>query len=101
MLRFRNRFTERPSPVVDCGCGLRVSFSQTNGRETVIHEVPWCPTFERLMQRLQGEAGVEMHVALVAPEEGKTMIVADGDSVDDVRDGGPAGAYPSADSSGR
>lgn len=84
-LRFRNRFTGRPSPVVACSCGRQVSFSLEEGRETVIHEVPWCPRFEELMQRLEGEAGVEMHVALVAPEVGKTIIVADGDTVDDVR----------------
>lgn len=86
MLRFRNRFKATPSQIGTCSCGRRMSFSVTEGREAVIHEQPWCERFGQLVEKSLAERGVSLHVALVNPEGHETILVADGDSVADVRD---------------
>jgi hypothetical protein len=88
-LRFRNRFKSAPSELRVCDCGGRVSFTVVEQRETVIHELPWCARFEALMREIAAiDAGegkpITPHVALVNVADRETVVVADGDSVDDV-----------------
>ncbi len=91
MLRFRNRFKATPSTVATCSCGRRLSFSVSDGREMVIHELPWCERFEALAHQTAAEAGADAahHVALVNVTDQEAVIIADGDSVPEVRDAAP------------
>jgi hypothetical protein len=89
VLRFRNRFKGAPSEMKTCRCGRRVTFTVADGRETVIHELPWCPVFGALIKSIEHEPGVEHHVALAQVGTGapvETVIIADGDSAAAVRD---------------
>lgn len=85
MLRFRNRFTGAPSTLLECNCGRRLTFSRAEGRQSIIHELPWCERFEDLMKRLQAEGGQLHQAAVVYAEQGvETVLVADGDVPGDV-----------------
>jgi hypothetical protein len=93
MLRFRNRFTAKPVESRVCGCGRLVTREVSDGRETIIHEHPWCDRFRELIAAIDaaGEAeggNVSHHVALMAaiPDRSavvRTVVVADGDSADE------------------
>lgn len=93
MLRFRNRFKGQTSDLSKCGCGRHVTTSYAEGRWTIIHELPWCDRFTEFMAELKA-GGAQMHqaVVLAAPSLGvaSTAVVADGDSLDDVKDPVPA-----------
>jgi hypothetical protein len=94
MIRFRNRFTAKPVESRTCRCGRFVSFEVSDGRETVIHELPWCDRFRELMAALKaaGEAhggDVSHHIALMESTVDRTpitrtLVIADGDSAADV-----------------
>ena len=86
MLRFRNRFTAAPSLILTCHCGRRLTYSGADGRQTIIHELPWCDRFEGLMKKLQAEPGAQLHqAAIYATESGvETVLTADGDRFADV-----------------
>lgn len=86
-LRFRNRFTADSCVIRECPCGLRVAHTVNDGRETVIHELPWCPTFRALMGVVADSPDAALHMALVAPELGEMMVTADGDTLADVEKG--------------
>jgi hypothetical protein len=92
MLRFRNRFKATTSEAHTCMCGRHVTLSVADGRETIIHELPWCEAFEAIIAKYAPEPGVTPHVAVcaVGPGVSKTLVIADGDSVEDVRDPGVA-----------
>lgn len=94
-MRFRNRFTGKPSELSICpGCGLRISATVADGRETVIHEHPLCEAFKLTVAHLAEQAGsaIEYHRAMVtvnksgAPEP-ETVIFGDGDTLDDAAEG--------------
>lgn len=85
-LRFRNRFTAKESQLRQCECGRTVSRSVSDGRETLIHELPWCALFEQLVTAATSEPAIELHVAMVNATDQETMVIADGDTVADVRD---------------
>jgi hypothetical protein len=82
MLRFRNRFKGQPSDPHECPCGRRISRSITGGRETLIHELPWCARFEALVDESRRHPDIELHTALVSDRE--TIVVADGDTPADI-----------------
>lgn len=86
MLRFRKRFEATPSAVRRCSCGRTVTVSGEPGRRTVIHEFPWCPSFEAALKALaESDPNAEMHRALMLPETGETIVVADGERPEDVK----------------
>jgi hypothetical protein len=89
--RFRNRFTDNamPSELGKCkACGVYVTRSVVGGRETMIHELPWCQSFRDLVTALHGVPGTELHMA-VGTTDRQTVIIADGDTVADVDVGKP------------
>jgi hypothetical protein len=88
MLRFRNRFTGTQSQLHQCPCGRRVTESSQGGRQTLIHELPWCPVFTRVVEQLRADPSSQLHQAVVLIEAGKdtieTIVTADGDTTDDI-----------------
>jgi hypothetical protein len=94
--RFRNRFTRGdgdPAQIRTCQCGRFVSVSEANGRQTAIHELPWCARFETLMREIEGQAGVALHGGVVTVDDLESkanpemVIIADGDTAADVQGG--------------
>ena len=85
-MRFRNRFTATPSAVHRClDCGRVITVSGPPGAQTVIHEYPFCPTFEAALKAMAAsDPNATMHQAAMLPETGETIILADGDSPEDV-----------------
>lgn len=88
MLRFRNRFKGTPSDLHVCKCGQRLTHSIADGRETFIHELPWCAAFKAIVDAHVGQPDVSTHIAVAqvgsaSPVE--TVILADGDSASDVQ----------------
>ena len=83
-MRMRFRFRAAPSLGFTCSCQRHISVSLERGRETVIHELPWCERFAALMARVEGEPEVDLHTALMDPMGGQTTIIADADSVADL-----------------
>jgi len=105
MLRFRNRFTAKP--VGDCrvcACGRFVTCETSDGRETIIHELPWCDAFRELVGKLHaaGEAhggGVSHHVAMLESTVDRTpvtntIVIADGDTPAEVENVGAGRGEP-------
>lgn len=90
-LRLRNRFRGEPSVIERCRCGRRLSWTVSDGREMVIHELPWCAEFEAVVGLMAGDS-TRYHVAAVeAADDGiETVVLADGDSPDDVRNAQPS-----------
>ncbi len=86
-LRFRNRFKGETGEVTRCNCGLRLAESVADGRLTVIHELPWCAAFRAFAEKSATLPDAANHVALVAPELGETIVIADGDTPADVEKG--------------
>ena len=90
MLRFRNRFTAKPVESRTCSCGRFVTFELSDGRETIIHELPWCDKFRELTEAIQAAGdtnggNVGHHVALMASTVDRTpvtstIVIADGDT---------------------
>lgn len=84
-LRFRNRFTAKPSEVGSCkGCGLHITHTTADGRETFIHELPWCGAFRAFVEKAQPEPGTQLHMALGNVTDRETLVIADGDTIADV-----------------
>lgn len=83
-LRFRNRFRGAPTKLLICPCGRRLSVSVADGRETLIHELPWCQEFDVLVGAVESDASTRFHVAVVDTALEMT-IIADG-AASDVRD---------------
>jgi hypothetical protein len=84
VLRFRNRFRATESAMHRCQCGGQVSVSGTPPLQTVIHAYPWCEAFEAAIKGLQADPRTELHSAVLLPETGQTIVVADGDVPSDV-----------------
>jgi hypothetical protein len=93
MLRFRNRFQGAPSDLLRCRCGLLLTTSGEPGRQTIIHELPWCDAFRAAIEQLQAsDPTARLHQALVVADADKgidTLIVADGDRIEDVETAAP------------
>lgn len=91
MLRFRNRFKGESSELHTCPCGLRITMSVTpeTGRQTIIHELPWCKGFAKVMRDLtEQDRSSQLHHAAVVIDpvalNVQTVVVADGDRIEDV-----------------
>lgn len=85
MLRFRNRFTGTQAKIHHCKCGAVVSISGDPGRQTVIHAYPFCAEFAAALKDLeQSDPTAVMQRAAIVPATGETIIVADGDTPEDV-----------------
>lgn len=85
-LRFRNRFKTQTHEAGTCRCGRYLTHESNDGRETIIHQLPWCPEFEALVKRIEPERDVQMHVALMNPLKKETIVIADGDTPTDIQD---------------
>jgi hypothetical protein len=91
MLRFRNRFKPMPSELHTCRCGKRLTRTVADGREMIIHELPWCDLFAAFVEDLEGKPGVEAHFAMAQVRAGaiETVVIADGDRASDVQPSSP------------
>lgn len=84
-LRFRNRFKAGVVEIHPCRCGVNFSRSVEGGRETFLHEEPWCEPFQRLVQAVRQQEEARLTAGQVlAP--GVLVVLGEGQTEAEVRE---------------